>query len=180
MHHRLLVAALPFQDHIVLGVGRGFEIAQKRLGPGRLHHCMRMIGSGERSLALMIERAAQRTAFKRQLIAFDTVQQDIANSRIRIQASRQSVAAACALLDEVYEARKSGKVGSGRGACPARVCMRCDRAQSTADVLEFSFSFSVFSLSLSLSLSLVPRASDAAQPQGRPCVCGHRQSRRSA
>jgi len=86
-------------DHVILGAGRGFEIAQGRLGPGRIHHCMRAIGAAERALALLCARAKARTAFGKPLIQLGGNADIVADLRIAIEQARLLTLKAAWLID---------------------------------------------------------------------------------
>ena len=108
--------------------GSGFALAQARLGPGRIHHCMRLIGMAERALELMTERVKERVAFNRPVAEQSVVQHWIAQARIRIEQARLLVLKTAWLIDTVGNQGARTEIAAIKVAVPAMTKYVVDRA----------------------------------------------------
>ena len=116
------------KNNIILGSGRGFEIAQGRLGPGRIHHCMRLIGLAKRALELMCQRAETRIAFGRPLSVQGTVRENIALSASEIEQSRLITLMTADKMDRYCNKKASDLISMIKVVCPRMACSVIDRS----------------------------------------------------
>ncbi|KAJ2816527.1 hypothetical protein IWW50_006470, partial [Coemansia erecta] len=115
-------------ENLVLGEGRGFEVIQGRLGPGRIHHCMRALGTAERAIALMVARVQQRATFGRALAEHGVVLDGIARSRMDAEAARMLVLRAADMIDKVGAKHALKEIAIAKAVVPSAVLAILDRA----------------------------------------------------
>jgi acyl-CoA dehydrogenase len=118
---------VPAED-LLKGEGEGFAISQARLGPGRIHHCMRSIGQAERALDLMVKRASTRTAFGKPIIQLGKNLEVVARARIEIEAMRLMVLKAAKAMDVMGNREARVWVSMVKAMVPERVCQIIDQA----------------------------------------------------
>ncbi len=129
------------EDHILGGEGEGFAISQARLGPGRIHHCMRSIGVAERALELMVKRSLERETFGRMVAQHGVVQDWIAESRIAIDQARQYVLHVAHLMDTVGNKAAAQEISGIKVAVPKMALDVIDKAiqvHGAAGVTQFT------------------------------------------
>jgi len=127
MHIRFNGARVP-ASNMLLGEGRGFEISQLRLGPGRIHHCMRAIGSAEKALDLMVTRGMTRTAFGKPIIQLGGNIERVSRARIEIEAMRLMVLKAAKAMDVLGNREARVWIHMVKAMVPEKVCQIIDQA----------------------------------------------------
>ncbi len=127
MHIKFDNVRVPYEN-VLLGEGRGFEISQVRLGPGRIHHCMRSIGQAEKALEMMVSRGVSRDAFGKPLAKLGGNTEMIAKARIEIESMRRMVLTAAKAMDTLGNSEARVWVSAVKAMVPIRVCEIIDQA----------------------------------------------------
>lgn len=127
MHIKFTNVRVP-KANMLLGEGRGFEISQVRLGPGRIHHCMRSIGQGEKALELMVKRAGSRIAFGKPILKLGKNLEVISRARIELDACRLMVLQAAKAMDVLGNKEARVYVSAVKAMVPEKVCTIIDQA----------------------------------------------------
>ena len=130
-------------DHLLLGEGRGFEIAQGRLGPGRIHHCMRSIGAAERALEMMCQRLHQRVAFGKPVAAQSVWHERIADARCMIEQARLLTLKAAYIMDTAGNKAAKAEIAMIKVVAPNMACQIIDWAIQAHGAAGMSQDFSL-------------------------------------
>lgn len=144
------------EENIILGEGRGFEIAQGRLGPGRIHHCMRLIGLAQRALEIMCKRAESRVAFGKKLSEQQSVREHIAESLCEIEQARLLTLDAARIIDQYGSSAAKDSIAMIKIVAPSMACRVIDRAIQThgaAGLSQDTFLARAYSLARSVKLA---------------------------